>query len=194
MTVQTRWGTMHTKLSFISPNWTNHLLRRHQLVQPLYGSNPQHLVIGVKKCILQYQGTNTFDPMKRRQPSIPVSVWCITCLILHGLTSNKDDTLAFTEICNRAKHHVHSTSRKKVYSHQNFGWAVFRSSDEENVWECSSFGCKTRLSHSRSMKTHIVGHQVDHNSYLRNRRHWELSLHREIVSFVWMVRSRETTA
>ena len=140
------------------------------------------------------QGTNTFDPMRRRLPSIPVSLWCITCLILHGLTPNKDDTLAFTEIRNRAKHHVRATSRKKVYSHQNFGWAIFRSSDEENVWECSSFGSKTRLSHSCSMKTHIVGHQIEHNSYLRNRRHWKLSLHREIVSFVWIVRCRETTA
>ena len=132
--------------------------------------------------------------MRRRLPSIPVSLWCITCLILHGLTPNKDDTLAFTEIRNRAKHHVRATSRKKVYSHQNFGWAIFRSSAEENVWECSSFGSKTRLSHSCSMKTHIVGHQIEHNSYLQNCRHWKLSLYCEIVSFVWMVRCRETAA
>ena len=48
-----------TKWSFISHNWSNHLLRGHRLfVRPSKGSNPQHLVIVVKKCINAIQMCN----------------------------------------------------------------------------------------------------------------------------------------
>ena len=54
------------------------------------------------------------------------------------------------------------------------------------------FCSKTHLSHSYAMKSHVVGHQVEHNWFLRKCRHFKLSLQDEIASFTHMVRCGET--